>query len=185
MMKPGSSTESRDLRQASVALRCLSSLCVVSKPGEAISCSSRHLCATPGLAATSLQDYGEVDRQHIPPLSVSYAIFSRDEEPDLQEEPGASIAPSMEPECFKACNTCVLWNARLHTQTCMEEQPTTTLREAEPRAEAFPWLPTAQCNNSAIDRSPMPALHTCWALYEGRELGRQGEGMQYRPSCQQ
>lgn len=185
MVKPGSNTEPRDPRRASVALRCLSSLCMVSKPGKAVSCSSCHLCATPGLSATSLQDYGEVDRQHIPPLSVSHAIFSRDEELELQEEPEASIAPFMEPECFEACNTCVLWSTQLHTQTCIKEQPTAALREAEPRAEAFPRLPAAQYNNSAIDRSPMPALHTCWALYEGRELGRQSEGTQHWHSCQQ
>lgn len=188
MVKPGSRTEPRDPRRAAVTLRCLSSLCMVSRPGEAISCSSCHLCVTPQLAATSLQDYGEVDRQHIPPLSISHATFSRDEELELQEELreelGASSAPPVEPECCEACNTCLLQSARLHMQACVKEQPAVALREPEPRAEAYPWLPTVQCNNPAIDRSPMPALHTCWALYEGRELSRQAEGSQCRHSYQ-
>lgn len=166
MARPSSPAAPRDPRRASVVLSRFDSLCTLCQAGAAVSSRSCHICATSGLESPLLQGLGEVDRQHLPPLSISHAVFSRDENPVLPGEPRAARTMA-EPE---ACVTYTLQRIRLRVLSGLGEPPA-ALRDAEPRGDAFAPLETAQGSIPAIDRSPVPPIETSWALYEGNDLG--------------
>lgn len=179
MARPNSPTAPRDPRRASVVLSRCDSLCTLCQAGVATSTSSCHICATSGLEPPPLQGLGEVDRQHIPPLAVSRAVFSGDDNAVLLTEPRELRKPreprdartTVEPE---ACVTFMLQRTRLHVLAGPRELPI-VLKDAEPEGDAFAPLVTAQSGGTAIDhghaidRSPMPPIETSWALYEGND----------------
>lgn len=183
MARPKSPTAPPDPRRASVVLSRCDSLCNMCQPGAAASTGSCHICATSDLEPPPLQGLGEVDRQHIPPLAVSHAVFSGNDNAVLLTEP-SELRELMEPRELReprdarttvepeACVTFMLQRTRLRVVAGLGELPV-TLKDAEPEDDTFTPLVTAQSSGTAIDhshaidRSPMPPIETSWALYEG------------------